>query len=559
MLPIAAYWIFLFCLFLPGGVLLKKILGITTHNTVLTLLMGIVFYTFGFTLTAFFFSLGALSLGFWAGVALVSGVVLRREFVHDIKSLSNAVIALPSYFKILLALLTVALLLKSAQSPFITDNEGYYIQTIKWLNEYGFVKGLGNLHMLFAQNSLWHVLQAGTNFSFLTGRINDINGFLFLICALYFLTEGHRQSTGKQLHWLLFMPVFFILLIQFADAPSPDLPLYLMLPILLNVWLRDISDNGFKTAFVLFIYLGLIKMTCLPLGLIFVTGFAKRKKLAFMLAYGLPVVALWIVKNSIISGYPLFPLPFFKTGADWAMNGDVYDFVMRVTKDNGYVRKGFLPADTAFFTKLTYWITQGGLYTLMNAGTVILLVATPFTAFIRRQKPYRLIYMALLVNFILILVTSPQFRYFMHITVLCGLLCAADFYNRLRPRISFYKAISLGSTLAMFVVFFNLDLGFAKSKMNKSTGQTRLSQLYLPEPKSKYPAMRYKKARTGNLNYYSPVKAAYLYGSHDGPLPCVNERMIEQFRNKYGVVPQLRGSTISDGFYSKKINKTPAP
>jgi hypothetical protein len=555
MIVIAAYWIFLFFLFLTGGLLAKKILGVTAQNTILTLLLGIVLYTVGFTITAFFFPLGVASLAVWSGVGIVSALIFKDDFKASVKNLITSLKNLPRHLKIVLGMLTAALLLKSAQSPFITDNEGYYIQTIKWLNEYGFVKGLANLHLLFGQTSLWHVLQAGVNFSFITNRINDISGFTFLLCLIYFFTEGHKRSVNSNLNWLLFIPVFFILLIQFADAPSPDLPLYLILPIVLDLWLHDTTGSSFKTAFVLFVYLGLVKMTCLPMGLIFISAFAEGKKLRYMLGICLPMIALWIAKNIIISGYPLFPLPFLRLDAQWAMNADVYQFIMRVTSDNGYVRQGFLPEDISFITKLTYWIGQGGIYTIINAATVLLLVLTPFTTYACRNKAYRLIYAALLINFMLVLSTSPQFRYFLHITILCGLFCLADAYNWLKPKLAVYKTIALGATALMFVVFFNVSLTASKSKMNKSTGQTRLSQIYLPERNTKYPEMEYKKVNMGNLEYYSPIKALYLYGSHDGPLPCVNERMLRSIERQFGVVSQLIGTDLGDGFYSAPAQK----
>lgn len=45
---------------------------------------------------------------------------------------------LKSYF----AVVSILLLAQCASAPYVIDNESYYIQNIKWLNEYGMVKGL---------------------------------------------------------------------------------------------------------------------------------------------------------------------------------------------------------------------------------------------------------------------------------------------------------------------------------------------------------------------------------------------------------------------------------
>ena len=64
-------------------------------------------------------------------------IAILQRALSEIKSFSFPI-------KILLAFSSFLILAQSATLPFIIDNESYYIQTIKWLNEYGFVKGLAN-------------------------------------------------------------------------------------------------------------------------------------------------------------------------------------------------------------------------------------------------------------------------------------------------------------------------------------------------------------------------------------------------------------------------------
>ena len=74
--------------------------------------------------------------------------------------------------KILFGIISLLILAQCASPPLILDNESYYIQTIKWLNQYGFVKGLVNLHVFLGQTSGWHLLQSAFSFSFLYDRFN---------------------------------------------------------------------------------------------------------------------------------------------------------------------------------------------------------------------------------------------------------------------------------------------------------------------------------------------------------------------------------------------------
>src|SRR5690606_6808589 len=97
--------------------------------------------------------------------------------------------------------------------------------------------GLGNLHIFFAQTSPWHILEAGLNLSFLVDGMNDINGFLFTVCIAYFLIEANEKWRHDNfVHWMGLLPACSILLLLFVDSPSPDLPLFLITPIILYLF-----------------------------------------------------------------------------------------------------------------------------------------------------------------------------------------------------------------------------------------------------------------------------------------------------------------------------------
>ena len=555
MIVIAVYWLFLFILLLPLGVLTQHALKLKTDSPILTILLGIVLLTCGFTLTAFFMPLGAVGLAIWCIVSLTSGIYFRNEVIRLIKDFGKSLKLLPSHLKIVIGILTVAALLKSAQYPFIIDNESYYVQTIKWLNEYGFVKGLANLHMFFAQNSGWHVLQAGLNFSFISYTINDINGFVFLICTIYCLTEGQRLSMGRELHWLMFIPLPAILFFQFLDVPSPDLPLLIITPIILHLYAQHTDeDSNYKIGLLLFILLVFIKLTVLPLGILFLPGLLKRQNLVFAIVTALPITILWIAKNIIVSGYPLYPIAFFKTGYDWAMPDNLFRFIIDNTADYGYNRttgNALLPPNTSMSEKLLMWMQQKGLARIVNVLTLVVLTLMPFG--ISKNKRYRLIYIALLANFLAVLFTSPQFRYFLYITICAGLFVAAWLYNLLKSKLSVYKTLAILSTFAVAVTFINIGFSkFTANKHHQRNSAMRWQQLYMPEAVTKFPKMEFIKIKMDNLEYYSPKYNFFTYGTANGPLPCVNSEQIEYLYRELGIIPQLRTTELKDGFKSVK-------
>ena len=554
MILIALYWIFLALLFFPAGVLVTHALKLTIQNPVLLLLLGMVLLTTGFTCVAFFYKLGAVNLIVWSCVSLLPAIIFRKNSAQYLSNYYKELCVLPFYLKSVLILMLAGALLKSAQYPFVIDNESYYVQSIKWLNGYGFVKGIANLHVFFAQNSCWHVLQAGTNFSFITNRINDINGFLFIICTAYFITEGAKANTPATRYWLGFMPLLSVLLFQFLPAPSPDVPCLLLVPVIYHLFIQSKGfDTDSKTAFILFVFLLIVKITMLPVGLIFLPLLKQKKAFAFMAATGLPLIALWIAKNIITSGYPLYPIALFKTGYSWALPKELFDFMIEANANDGYYDSAHAPAVNTWGVKLSAWIHMGGIAGIINKLTVVLLLAMPFTNTVRKDKKARLIYLSMLINFLVLLFTSPQFRYFLHVTIVSFLFVAAAVYNYLKLGPKVYKSLIITACAFMILLFLNLPLSWlTKNKYHQSAGSVALKQLYRPEVNTKYPNLVFKHCKVGNLDYYSPPNF-FFYGTADGPLPCVNTLQVQKFKRELGIIPQLQGTDIKDGFKSVKV------
>ncbi|NDP26861.1 MAG: hypothetical protein GZ087_05460 [Flavobacterium sp.] len=178
MILIALSWIILLLFFIPSGIAVKSLLKLKSSGNYIPIFLGIFIQCLGLSICSFFFKIG-LEV-FIANFLIISVLTYwkSKEIKENIKEILFDLRSLSTISKFSLASIFIFSLFKCSQYPFIVDNESYYIQTIKWINEYGFVKGLGNLHIFFGQTSPFHVLQAGFNFNFLTDRSNDINGFL---------------------------------------------------------------------------------------------------------------------------------------------------------------------------------------------------------------------------------------------------------------------------------------------------------------------------------------------------------------------------------------------
>ncbi|WP_162926897.1 LIC_10190 family membrane protein [Flavobacterium psychrotrophum] len=550
MLIIAIYWIFLSALFIPLGILTAKALRIETRNITFALILGLISGSVLFSITAFFAPLNGICLGITTLIAMASAYYYRGDYKEYLAAFNTDLKALPKYLKICLVFLLFGSLLKSAGAPFIVDNESYYIQTIKWLNEYGFVKGLANLHIFFAQTSAWHVLQAGVNFSFITNRINDINGFVFIWIIFYHFSESQKNPFAG---WLKYYTLFSVLLFQFIDSPSPDFPLLIFLPTLIYLLSTQKDNPGERAiAFLLFAFLCTIKITILPLGLLFIKDLFQKKTWAVILKGAIPLVVLWVAKNVIISGYPLYPLHYFKMSTDWAVNTDAYNFIVKITSDYGYYKELYDPGNISLPQKLKYWISLPLLDGMLNKAAVAIFIITPVFMYLKKSTQYPA-YFALLINFIAVLCTAPQFRYYLPQVLVLACYCIAMVVSYFKNNNISRPMLILGC-VAAYIPFFSLSLSsLSRNSLHKSTGHVALSQLYLPEKNTRFKDMKYLHAEKGNLNFYYTEKDFLMYGTADGPLPCINPRQIEFYKSHFGIVPQLRGNTLKDGFYSQSV------
>ena len=187
MILILLSWIVILLFFIPTGIFLKSILKIETNNLSIITFLGMFWQSIFLCICSFFTNIGIEI--FITNAILVSFISYNRK-----KEIKNSLIEFKNFFKINsifskinLLITLISCLFVSSKSPFLIDNESCYIQTIKWINEFGFVKGLANLHIFLEQTSPFHVLQAGFNFSFLTNNLNDLNGLILVILCLYFI------------------------------------------------------------------------------------------------------------------------------------------------------------------------------------------------------------------------------------------------------------------------------------------------------------------------------------------------------------------------------------
>ncbi|WP_228438131.1 LIC_10190 family membrane protein [Chryseobacterium sp. 6424] len=483
-----------------------------------TLLRGIFIVALSWTLIAFVAPLNE----FLELIYLIAGGACFMYFkgYRAVSQLwSNAGILLPISFLILLFF--------GAGFPFILDHFGYYVPTIKWLTQFGMVKGIANLDLVIGQMSIWHIFQAGfSHFSDSFLRINVLAAGVFLIYIFEKKCWIH----------LFFLPILFL----FVQSPSPDLPAIVFSLILLQEILHGNRSYTWLFAFAVFVFCLKPTVVWLP---IFVFGymFLHKKWGLPHLIPGLLVLLIFVLKNSWVFGYPFFPVQMFDFGLSWkphpAILQDSAEMAMMKTYDLQYTFaeiSGFSLSETVI-----KWLFLPGIKGFIHISLILSLVV--FFVFCLRSKStiHRFLMVTILVKVALVLTFSAQYRFFLDVFFVIGFVM---FHHLISKKLAFFVFLGFSLLVGVFFSFPKLVINiFPTFRLGSFMTGAQADQWLKPRI---FELNEFKTHQIGNLQFH--VVQGYPF-SFDTPLPAISPLYLQQNLNA-GIFPQLIGEGLQQGF-----------
>lgn len=207
-------------------------------------------------------------------------------------------------------------------APFVPDYFGYYVPTIKWISEYGLVKGIVNLDWMLGQMSVWHVFQAG--FSHFLDPFLRINVVIAVMFFFYILEK-------KQWFYLLFYPIFYF----FIQSPSPDLPTFIISLIILNEILLGNKKDALLLGLSALVFCIKPTMIWLPMFSFFYSFLIRKQNIRFSYL-GVFIIFLYVIKNVWTTGFPFFPVEAFNLGFSWSPNHQMFVDSGRVAAEKSF-------------------------------------------------------------------------------------------------------------------------------------------------------------------------------------------------------------------------------
>lgn len=274
---------------------------------------------------------------FFAGISRV-----RRRCERGIRGIPSLLMpgcegAKLSPWRIAAVILCFALtLLWTTQSPGQYDTGLYHAQAIRWVEDYGVVPGLGNLHMRLAYNSAFMPLQALFSLGWIAGQsLHSLNGFFCLAALVYVFSTVRLWGENSLRVSDLLKCVMAVYVVQKAydmSSSGTDIEAMLLILYIFIKWSEFLESGREDGALYGWLCLVSVYAATVKLSAVCVTAlafyplylFVKQKNGKAVLAHvaaGLFILAPWLIRNVIISGYLVYPyggLDLFNP--DWKMD-----------------------------------------------------------------------------------------------------------------------------------------------------------------------------------------------------------------------------------------------
>ena len=296
------------------------------------LLSGLILLTILAQIIVLFFPLGAITQLAVATI-LIASVAFKWT---DCKNLFKKIFVEFSTWStpslILFLLPWVIILLINAGPTMMDDTESYHIQSIKWIQEYGSVPGLVNLHERFGFNSSWFSSVALFSFSSkTTGGFTVLNSVLSMWLCYWFISKcnQYRKENNVQAAFAVFIIFITCLLIWplirgNAATTNYDFITTVFVLILFSevFYSEKISPSTEWMIWPVYLFtVRVINFPLLALSLFALIFFIKQKnfKTIFLpVIWCLFLIVPFLIRNIIIGGYPFYPATYFDlTSVDW--------------------------------------------------------------------------------------------------------------------------------------------------------------------------------------------------------------------------------------------------
>ncbi len=325
-------WIYIFAISLVVGIAINKAFSrfipvpssgiFGTTGFVVTGLVTLTVYAEVFSI---FYKVGAVCHILMLVVTAVLAYFFREDVLSVLKDLTGK---LKGNRLIIYAVIILASAFFTSRGTFHTDTGIYHAQTIRLMEEYGVIKGLGNLQVHYAYNSSYLALCALFTLSFiLPFALHTMTGFFMALFACY-ASEGLMSFAGHKRHGgdMARVAILIYCLTNMTGLQSPAtdygtmfMALYILCAFISYAEEKENDDKVEAIAFygylsVLSIFVVSMKLSAALLVILAIVPFVflvqKKmwKEIGWFLLIGFLSFLPYLVRNVILSGWLFYPV-----------------------------------------------------------------------------------------------------------------------------------------------------------------------------------------------------------------------------------------------------------
>ena len=392
---------------------------------------GLVALTVYAQLFSLFHKVGLSANLLLAGICILSAIIFRRKLWGGLKRQMDCI---PKGRKVFCLFLFLLFAYGTSRGIIHYDTGLYHAQSIRWIEEFGVVKGLGNLHCRLAYNSSAFSLSALYSFAFLGGQsYHCVAGFFALLLAKVCSEISMAwKRKGLILSDIARLMGFYYLMIIFDEMISPASDYFMVLTVFyIVIRYLDLVECGEKDWFPY----GLLALVCvytmsLKLSAAFIIWLAVKpaamlikekngKGILGFIGLGAIIMLPYLIRNILISGWLVYPftwLDFFPV--DWKIPKGIADYDAREIQVWG---RGIYDV-ARYGESIRIWMKEwflsqtalDKLFILSGVGAVPVSAIAWFAAWLKKmdkQRDWMLAAITVNLSFVFWLLSAPLIRY----------------------------------------------------------------------------------------------------------------------------------------------------
>lgn len=241
-----------------------------------------------------------------------------------------------------------------AMAPAMEYDAGlYHLNTIRWLESYAIVPGLGNLHTRLASNSSYFLYMAAIDLSPWAHRAQHVAIYLLLLAlgvqlgwTAFSVLLQTRPLSGSVLFRLVLIPAIVGKVFGGIHEGEPDLAVWVLGVVIIDALIRAVLETRRGTHALTSMLLVLtassaaitVKLSAGAMGIaasaiaivwaILRVGelpSVRHHSVTYLKMATLPLllVCVWMLRGFVLSGYPAFPSALGGIDVDWRVPSEV--------------------------------------------------------------------------------------------------------------------------------------------------------------------------------------------------------------------------------------------